>query len=123
MKAKIAIIEDDVSLVEMYHIKFDLEGFEVKTAGDGEEGLKVIQEFKPDIVLLDLLMPKMGGLEMLKKVRELPEGKKLKIIILSNIYDVTTTNEVYQYAPEEYLVKAIVTPQEVYTHVKKLLEA
>ncbi len=123
MKGKIAIIEDDASLVEMYRIKFDLEGFEVRTAGDGIQGLKVIAEFKPDMVLLDLLMPNMGGAEMLKQLRKLPGGKNVKVIVLSNIYDVTTTNEVYQYAPEEYLVKAILTPQEVYEHVKNLLES
>ncbi len=123
MKSKIAIVEDDASLVEMYRIKFELEGFEVQTAADGLQGLKVIEQFKPDLVLLDLLMPNMGGVEMLKQLRKLPGGDKVKVVVLSNIYDVTTTNEVYQYAPEEYLVKAMLTPQEIYVHVKNILKS
>ncbi len=123
VKANLAIIEDDAALCELYTMKFELEGFVVKTAGDGVLGLELIADFKPDIVLLDLMMPNMDGVEMLRRLRETPGGDKVKVVILSNIHDVTTTNEVYKYSPEEYLVKAILTPQEIYEHVKNIIKS
>jgi DNA-binding response OmpR family regulator len=82
---KIAIIEDDRAISQMYRIKFEAEDYEVETAENGVIGLELIKTMKPDIVLLDLMMPEMNGDEMLRKLRESDWGKKVKVIILTNI--------------------------------------
>ena len=82
---KVAIIEDDIAIVQMYRMKFESEGYIVQYAGDGEQGLKVIEEFKPDIVLLDLMMPVMDGHQMLKELRKQPWGKKPALVFMWKI--------------------------------------
>ena len=67
--AKIAIIEDDQAISQMYRIKFESEGYQVETAPDGKVGLELIKEMQPDIVLLDIMMPEMNGDEVLQKIR------------------------------------------------------
>lgn len=121
-KFKIGIIEDEVPLSELYTHKFRLENFEVATAANGVDGLKLIETFQPDVILLDLLMPIMGGVEMLETLRRQPHGDAVKVIIMTNVNDDTTTNRVYREAPVDYLVKADVSPQEVFERVVKLLQ-
>jgi DNA-binding response OmpR family regulator len=67
---KIAIIEDDQAISQMYRMKFETEGYQVETAGNGRLGLELIESMKPDIILLDLMMPEMNGDEMLEKLRK-----------------------------------------------------
>lgn len=69
MSTKIAIIEDDIAISQMYRIKFEAEGFEVETAENGKLGLELVEKMRPTIVLLDLMMPVMGGEDMLQKLR------------------------------------------------------
>lgn len=120
-KAKIAIIEDDPSLVQMYHTKFELEGYDVQTASDGLQGLALIEQFKPDVVLLDLLMPNMGGAEMLEELRRRPGGAEVKVMVLTNVDDNITTTRVYRSGPIDYIIKSNVTVEEIFERVKKLL--
>src|ERR1019366_10277172 len=82
--AKVAIVEDDQAISQMYRFKFELDGFEVETAENGKLGLELIERMKPDIVLLDLMMPEMTGDEMLAKMRTTPWGKHIKVIVLTN---------------------------------------
>ena len=118
---KIAIIEDDHSILEMYTLKFEVEDFEVVTALDGEAGLKLIEETKPDLILLDLMMPKMDGAHMLKELRDKPWGKNIPVIILTNI----SGNEAPEILSElnviDYIIKANSTPQAVLDKVKSVL--
>lgn len=121
-QTKIAIIEDDIAVVQMYRLKFEAEGYDVQTAGDGLQGLELVKTFKPDVVLLDLMMPNMGGLQMLDKLRESPETKDTRVIVLTNMGDTETAQKVYKMAATDYIVKAELTPREVAERVKKLLE-
>ncbi len=82
---KIAIIEDDQAISQMYRFKFEAEGYQVETAENGRLGLELTQSMMPDIILLDLMMPEMTGDEMLKKLRQTDWGKKIKVIILTNM--------------------------------------
>src|ERR1700733_6670720 len=82
---KIAIIEDDQAISQMYRFKFEAEGYEVQTAENGKLGLELAESMQPDIILLDLMMPLMTGDEMLEKLRATPAGKKVKVIILTNM--------------------------------------
>jgi two-component system, OmpR family, alkaline phosphatase synthesis response regulator PhoP len=118
---KVAIIEDDIAIVQMYRTKFEAEGYRVETAGDGETGLELIASFLPDIILLDLMMPNMNGLDMLQKLRAQPGGKDAKVVVLTNMGDTETATRVYKMAADDYIVKAEMTPKDVADRVKKLL--
>ncbi|HSX02261.1 MAG TPA: response regulator [Candidatus Saccharimonadia bacterium] len=120
-KVKVAIIEDDMAIVQMYRVKFENEGYEVATAGDGAGGLELIESFAPDIILLDLMMPNMNGLEMLQKLRSQANGRDAKVVVLTNMGDTETATRVYKMAADDYIVKAEMTPKEVTERVKALL--
>lgn len=120
-KAKIAIIEDDPAIVQMYRLKFEAEGYEVKTAGDGIAGLKLIDALQPDIVLLDLMMPQMNGIDVLAQLRKNPKTKDLKVVVLTNMGDAETASKVFAMKATDYIVKAEMTPKEVSVKIKELL--
>ena len=99
---KILIVEDEQPLAKALASGLDGKEFEVLIAGDGEEGLRTALEQKPNLILLDLFMPKMDGISMLKKLREDEWGKKVKVIILTNLEDrdklaAAVENRVYDY--------------------------
>jgi DNA-binding response OmpR family regulator len=85
MMAKIAIVEDDQAISMMYRLKFEAEGYSVETASNGKLGLELVEKFKPDIILLDLMMPEMNGDEMLQKLRATDWGKNITVVILTNM--------------------------------------
>ncbi len=118
---KIAIIEDDHSILEMYTLKFEVEDFEVVTALDGEAGLELIEETKPDLILLDLMMPKMDGAHMLKELRNKPWGKNIPVIILTNISGDEAPEILSELNVIDYIIKANSTPQAVLDKVKSVL--
>ncbi|OYW83889.1 hypothetical protein B7Z17_04945, partial [Candidatus Saccharibacteria bacterium 32-49-10] len=80
---KIAIIEDDQVINQMYRMKFEAAGYDVAAASDGEAGIALVEKFNPDIILLDLQMPRMGGAEALEHIRARDESKKTPVIILT----------------------------------------
>jgi DNA-binding response OmpR family regulator len=120
-KVKVAIIEDDMAIVQMYRTKFENEGYEVATAPDGITGLELIGTEKPDIVLLDLMMPNMNGLDMLQRLRNQPGGREAKVVVLTNMGDTETATKVYKMAADDYIVKAEMTPKQVSERIKALL--
>lgn len=120
-KIKVAIIEDDMAIVQMYRMKFETEGYDVATAPDGATGLELIESFTPDIVLLDLMMPNMNGLEMLSRLRSQPNGRDAKVVVLTNMGDTETATKVFKMAADDYIVKAEMTPKQVAERVKALL--
>lgn len=119
--AIIDIIEDEQSIAQMYKIKFESEGYEVFTAENGIKGLEVIEKHKPDVVLLDLMMPEMTGNEMLKKLRATAWGKDIKVVILTNVSQEEALNQVRQLGVTDFVIKAQTTPQEVLETVKRVL--
>jgi len=120
---KIAIIEDDLAISQMYRIKFEAEGYEVETAENGVLGLELIEKFKPDIVLLDLMMPEMNGDEMLNKLRAKPWGKGIKVVILTNMGEQEAPETLKSLDVSAYILKADMTPRQVAELVKKQLAA
>lgn len=119
---KIAIIEDDRAISQMYRIKFEGEGFDVETAENGKLGLKLVEEMKPDIVLLDLMMPEMTGDEMLKKMRASTWGKDVKVIILTNMGEQEVPEGVKDLGISAFILKADMTPRQVAELVKEQLK-
>lgn len=120
-KQKIAIVEDDIAIVQMYRMKFETEGFTVVTANDGKAGLQLIEIEKPDIVLLDLMMPEMRGDEMLVAMRQTDWGKKIKVLVLTNMGETEAPASLAENAVLGYIVKAEMTPKEVADIVKSSL--
>ena len=120
-KPKVAIIEDDAAIVQMYRTKFEHSGYEVATADDGAKGLELISTYAPDVVLLDLMMPNVGGLDMLSTLRRNPGGRDVKVIVLTNMGDAETATKVFKMGANDYIVKAELTPGQVEERVKKLL--
>jgi DNA-binding response OmpR family regulator len=121
MATKIAIIEDDAAISQMYRMKFEAEGFEVETAENGKLGLGLAEQMKPDMILLDLMMPEMNGDEMLKKMRSTAWGKDIKVIILTNMGEQEATATLKELKVEAFIVKADMTPRQVAELVKKHL--
>lgn len=116
--SKIAIIEDDQAISQMYRIKFESEGFEVETAENGKLGLAMTEAFKPDIVLLDLMMPEMNGDEMLGKLRATDWGKDIRVIILTNMGEQEAPQNIKELNVRRFIVKAEMTPKQVAEMVK-----
>lgn len=124
MATKIALIEDDQAISQMYRLKFEAEGYQVETAENGELGLALIKKMQPDIVLLDLMMPVMSGEEMLAKLRGEPWGKKVRVIILTNRGEQEIPPEVRGLDVSALILKADMTPRQVAQLVKtKLAES
>ena len=118
---KIAIIEDDQAISQMYRMKFENEGYEVDTAENGEIGLELIKKMKPDMILLDVMMPVMNGDEMLAKLRSEPWGKDTKVIILTNIGEQELPKNLASLDVLDVILKAELTPRQVADKVKKEL--
>lgn len=121
MAHKIAIIEDDSAIAQMYRMKFEAEGFDVETAEDGKLGLELIEQFAPDIILLDLMMPEMSGDEMLQILRTKTWGKDLKVIILTNMGEQEAPPVVKELGVKAFILKAEMTPRQVAELVKSHL--
>jgi len=120
-KVKIAIIEDDSAISGMYSAKLTASGYDVQVGENGEVGLKLISEFHPDIVLLDLMMPVMNGLEVLQKLKDEPELTRAKIVVLSNMGDTETTAKIAGFKVDDRIIKAELTPAQVEERIKKLV--
>ncbi len=118
---KIAVIEDEPSISEMYRIKLESSGFEVKVAPDGKQGLELLEDFKPKLILLDLKMPVMTGDEMLTKLRETDWGADMRVIILTNISRDEAPKSIQFLNVDRYIVKAHHTPSQVVEMVKDIL--
>lgn len=118
---KVAIVEDDEAISQMYRIKFEAEGYTVETAADGKLGLALAEEMRPDIILLDLMMPIMTGEEMLAKLRRTSWGKNIKVIILTNRGEQEIPDEVRSLGVDAIILKAAMTPRQVAELVKNKL--
>ncbi len=117
----IAIIEDDQAISQMYRFKFEAEDFTVQTAENGKLGLELIQKMKPNIILLDLMMPEMTGDEVLAKMRASDWGKDIKVIILTNMGEQEIPENVKKLGVSGIILKANMTPRQVADLVKKNL--
>lgn len=106
----VLLVEDDPSVLEMYRLKLELDGYRVSTALDGEEGLKKAGDLAPDIIFLDIRLPKMDGLEVLRKLRAQEKTRDIPVIILSNYDEEDLVARGLRLGAHEYLIKARTTP-------------
>jgi len=123
-KKRILIIEDEPPMLQALNDALTGAGFETLLAGDGEEGLRMALQQKPDIILLDILMPKIDGMTMMKKIREDAWGKKVPMIILTNVNPDSdaTINAVVENQPAYYLIKSDMTLEVILEKVKEVLK-
>lgn len=120
-KGKILLIEDDPNLSKMYEKKFSLDGFEIVTAFDGWDGLKKTVSEKPDLVLLDILLPGLDGIALFKKMRSQTETFNTPVILLTNVGEEDAIYECFKLGAVDYLVKADYTPAQVVKKVEDFL--
>ncbi len=116
---KILIVEDEDIIIDLLEKKLVQEGYEVLTAHNGEEGLKMVKEIKPDIVLLDIVMPKKSGYEVMEEMNKDPELKKIPIIIISNSGQPVELDKAKELGAKDWLIKTEFDPNEVAEKVKK----
>ncbi|OGY45713.1 MAG: hypothetical protein A3J62_00390 [Candidatus Buchananbacteria bacterium RIFCSPHIGHO2_02_FULL_38_8] len=119
-KKHILLVEDDEFLAELYATKLNLEGFEVSLAADGEKGLRMIKEKKPDLVLLDIVLPKMDGFEILKKMKAGKNTKDIPVILLTNLSQKDEVKRGLGLGANDYLIKAHFMPSEVIKKIKRI---
>lgn len=120
-KKKILLAEDEKMIADMYSTKFTLEGYEVVTARDGAEALAMAKSEKPDIILLDIIMPKLDGFAALKSIREDAILKSTPVILLTNLGQEDDIKKGKQLGADDYFVKANHSPQEIVEKVKAVL--
>jgi len=120
---KILFIEDESALQKTFGDLLTQEGYEMISALDGEVGLRLAQEKKPDLILLDLILPKIHGFEVLKKLKEDLETKEIPIIILTNLEGIRDVDKALELGATTYLVKAQYTLEEVLEKIKKALQS
>lgn len=117
-KKKILLVEDDQALASVYKSRLELENFEVSHAGNGEDALQVVQEFKPDLILLDAMMPKISGFDVLDILRHTPETMNIHIIMLTALSQHKDKERAESLGVDDYMVKSQVVIGDVVDRVK-----
>jgi CheY-like chemotaxis protein len=121
MVKRILIIEDEQIMSDLLQRKLSEEGYEVLLAGDGEEGLVKMRSGKPDLILLDIVMPRLGGIEVLEEMQKEPDLKKIPVIVISNSGQPVELDKAQRLGAKDWLVKTEFDPAEVIEKVKKNL--
>lgn len=119
--AKILIVEDDPLMSRMYQKIFTFEGYEVEVAVDGQEGLEKVRSLKPTMVLLDIMMPKMNGLQVLEKLKADPETREIPVVMLTNLAGQADAEAALVKGAVRYIVKSQQDPKGVVTIIKEIL--
>ncbi len=119
--AKVLIVDDDMTLRELYEERMKAEGFTIISASDGEEAIEKTTKEKPDVILLDIMMPKINGIDVMKMLREKDETKDIPIIILTALIQEIDKIKDMMKPTDGYLVKSEIMPKDVVDKVKKAL--
>ncbi len=117
-KKKILLVEDDIALAAVYRSRLELEDFETKEVHNGEEALAAAKEYKPDLILLDAMMPKISGFDVLDILRSTPETAQVKVIMLTALSQAKDKDRASAMGVDDYLVKSQVVIGDVVERVK-----
>lgn len=123
MKAKILIVDDEEILRRIYSDRLTFEGFDVETAGDGEEAVTKMQAAPPNLILLDILMPKLNGLQVLEQMNTNPVLKAIPVIVLSNVANDENIKKALSLGAKDYLLKTNFSPNEIISKIKTLIDS
>jgi len=121
-KKTILLVEDDVFVSDIYQTKISSEGYEVILAENGLEAIKKLEKSIPDLILLDIIMPYMDGMETLRKIKSEEKWIKIPIILLTNLSDKEKIEEALGVGADDFLIKSHFTPSEVISKVNMLLK-
>jgi len=121
-KKKILLVEDDKTISLMYKTKLETGGFEVLTADNGADGLKLAKEHKPDIIMLDVILPQLDGFSVLEELKKDASIKKIPVVMLTNLGTEEDKEKGEKLGAKDYLVKASLTPAQVEEKIKKYLK-
>ncbi len=122
-KKKVLLVEDDTMIIKMYDRKLTMDGFEVFSSFNGEEGLEILSREIPDVILLDIMMPKMNGFEMLKRVKADSRYKDIPVIILTNLGDRSEdVKKSKELGASDHLVKANTALRDISAKIKEILD-
>lgn len=119
--AKILLVEDDELLSKMYIQKLKREGFEVLSAYDGDQGLSLMKDTHPDLVLLDIMMPKLNGMQFLSQVKKDHGTSSIPVVVLTNLAGTQNAQKALLLGAKCYLVKSDFTPDEIVKKIKEIL--
>lgn len=119
MAKKILLVEDEEIMVDLLQKKLTKEGYQISIARDGEEGLEAMKKAKFDLILLDIIMPKMGGFEVMKEMQKDPELKKIPVIVISNSGQPVELDQAKKLGAKDWLIKTEFDPQEVIDKIVK----
>lgn len=119
---KILLVEDDSFISELYSAKFTKNGYGMEIAQNGEEALEILKKDKPDVILLDIVMPKVDGFEFLEQIKKDESLASIPVIILTNLSDEQNINRAMSLGANSYIIKSHFTPAEVVRRVEEVLE-
>lgn len=119
--AKVLIVEDDPLMSRMYQKIFTFDGFEVELAHDGEEGWNKIKSFQPTVILMDVMMPKLNGLQLLERVKSDPGMKKIPVVMLTNLAGQADAESALEKGAVKYIIKSEHEPKEISAMVKEIV--
>lgn len=123
VKKKVCVVDDEASIREIYRVALEQSGFSVVTAIDGEDGFRVISNERPDIALVDILMPKMDGVELVRAIRGNKDLRNIPIIIMTNVDDRSIVRKVGKLNVDFYLIKSLFEPKKVVAIVDEALHS
>jgi DNA-binding response OmpR family regulator len=121
-KKTVFLVEDDSFVSDIYSMKLNEEGFNVVLARNGMEALKKLEELVPDIILLDIIMPYVSGLEVLQKIKSKENLKKIPVILLTNVSEKEKIEEALGIGANDYLIKSHFTPSEVLAKINSFIK-
>jgi len=117
-KKKILLVEDDTALAAVYRSRLELEGFEISEVNNGEDALSAAISFRPDLILLDVMMPKISGFDVLDILRNTPETSNIRVVMLTALSQPKDKERAEQLGVDDYLVKSQVVISDVVARVK-----
>lgn len=120
-QTKLLLIEDEQILAEMYRDEFEKAGFAIEVAFDAKEGLAKLKKQRPDLIILDILLPRENGISFLEKVRKSPKYGEIGVVALSNYDEPKTKQEAYDLKVKAYLLKTNYTPTQLIQEIRKYL--
>jgi CheY-like chemotaxis protein len=118
---RIVIVEDEEIMLDLLQRKLKTHGYEVSVARDGEEGLRVIKEERPDLIIMDLVMPKMDGFMVMEEIQKDEDLKKIPLIVVSNSGQPVELNRIKDLGAKDWLIKTEFNPQELVEKIKNQL--
>lgn len=120
---KVLIVEDDPLISRMYERVFSFEGFEVEIARNGEEGIEKLKKIKPTMILLDIMMPKMSGIDVLREIKANPETRSIPVVVLTNLSGTKDAEKAIGMGAVKFIVKSENKPKQIVAQIKEILKA